>query len=170
MNYLDDDSENDSDYVPEEDVVEESSNHKRRKGESGEIVGINSRRLRQATSLWEEIQNEDKEYVKDVMLKAVNNSLTYLERPSKKTQRRARNFMNRNFRAIRPKRSIDNSISLNNNDGTNSNSDLRAKVMQAVSGLTRKTTVTEKRKFAGQEITYVSRYILRSISRLLFLL
>jgi hypothetical protein len=154
MNYMDDDSENDSDYVPEDDVAEVVRDNKRRKGDSGEIIGMNSRRQRQVANLWDEIQNEDKEYIKGIMSKAMNNSLTSLEKPSKRMRRRAQIFMNRNF-LLKSKKEQKLDEIMESESNRKEDIALRTKLMQTVAGLARKTTVTERRKFAGQEIMYV---------------
>ncbi len=148
MNGFDEDSESDSDYVPEGSDVEENA-VKRRKGDSGEIIGMNSYRRRKAVSVWEELQSQDQEYIKMIMARAVDNSLTVLERPSSRMRRRAKNFMENmikiygNNQTLKSVRSMD----------TNIPSTVRSKALEAVVGLTRKTKVEEKRKFAGQEIT-----------------
>lgn len=142
----DDDSENDSDFVPDEEVLNEETSGSKRKADGGAIVGMNKRRQQQATSIWEELQAEDRSYIQSMMEKSLDYSLTTLERPSKRMRKRAEKF----FKTL-GRRTASAQTSIRKEKDAVSE-DLREKSRKAVEGLIKKTKVEEKRKFAGQEI------------------
>ena len=146
-----DDSENDSDYVPEDDVVEEVEKTTKKKSIAG--GELNPRKKRQIDELWQEMQEEDKKYISDNVAKTsmlVNPAV--LERPTKRLKKRADRFLNNFLKQV-----SSASSSSQHHGKTDSQHeasvDVKNLVAEAVAKVSKKTTVTEVRKFAGSTIT-----------------
>lgn len=150
MNVDDDDSDNDSDYVPGDDEEKDV--------EQKETVLLNiasNKRKRKASALWDEICVEDHEYVTSKLSKS---AFRYTDQLFEEPPRRVRAKIRRYFkqlagrRADGPEDSPDEDKTANKDE---MHADLRKELVEAFQRVKRKTVVTESRKFAGQEIQYV---------------
>ena len=143
MDVADDDSDNDSDYVPgaddEEEEVDNNENDKT-------ITDIPFSRKRKANELWEELQLEDKQTLEKALAKAVHAPKP--ENVAKKST------ANQKILASIFGKSVAKSIASNAvaKEGASSE-DIKKRLKASVESIQRKTTVTETRKFAGESIS-----------------
>lgn len=175
MNLMDDDSENDSDYVPEEDP-DFVPNEVEEKGE--EIKSITFGRKKKAQELWDELQREDQQYMKSHLSKSIsfNSSYFSVEVPTNKIVRKLKSYFG--LKKTKPKKGsaapsssssskkrpreeeestgnpVEQSIE---GDGSNkaNETEIRQRAMEAISQIKKKSKVEEVRRFAGQSIVYV---------------
>jgi hypothetical protein len=152
---LNDDSENDSDYVPEEEVDGKKVSSK---GEAVALDIASGKRKRKVQAIWDEIQVQDQTFITS-KLQASN--LQYsdplFERPSKKMRLRIRRF----FRLLQTGtkgglgpdiyRKTQNQIS--HEDASSKSINIKKTLMSSLQNVKRKTVVTESRKFAGEAVT-----------------
>eukprot|EP01041_Mallomonas_annulata_P000575 gene576-1106_t len=139
----DSDSEDDSDYAPENEVDEGGDS------ESNKIEGLKTlshARKRKAHELWEEMQNNNKEYTSKIMGKALNNKKD--KKPIKKSEK-MQEFLSTVFGS--DKKAIAKCVQRSNIKLDSA--DLKEAAKASVDKLQKKQTVTEIRKFAGQSIT-----------------
>ncbi|RYZ89305.1 MAG: hypothetical protein EOP04_07170 [Proteobacteria bacterium] len=145
---LDDDSENDSDYVPGEDGGEEEERGTK-KDISEDIAS--SKRTRKVNTIWEEIKAEDYKYVEE-KLKAIadEGNDVLVEQPPKKMRIKIVKFFKTFFKA-----SSTGAGSQSFKATRASKPNIKDRLLAALPNLKRKTVVTESRKFAGEAILYV---------------
>lgn len=175
MNLMDDDSENDSDYVPEEDP-DFVPNEVEEKGE--EIKSITFGRKKKAQELWDELQREDQQYMKSHLSKSIsfNSSYFSVEVPTNKIVRKLKSYFGLkktkqkkgsaapSSSSSSKKRPREEEESTGNpveqsieGDGSNkaNETEIRQRAMEAISQIKKKSKVEEVRRFAGQSIVYV---------------
>lgn len=143
MDLLDDDSENDSDYVPEEDV-----NHNEEDGAvvHSTIPEISHRRKRKAQELFDELLKEDTEYVHKVLGHAILPKSMMYEAPMKRTRRKIIKFLKKS------EGSAEKIPFALPEEEEKSKEELKKEALEIVTQVKKKTKVEEKRRFAGQEI------------------
>lgn len=153
---LDDDSENDSDYVPGEEGGEE---------EDRGVQDINediasSKRKRKVNAIWKEIKVEDQKYVEE-KLKAIADEVdnVLVEQPPKKMRTRIAKYFKTFFRA-----SAKGASTPSFRATRASTSSIKDRLLAALPNLKRKTVVTESRKFAGEAILWVPTYLTHTVS------
>jgi hypothetical protein len=146
----DDDSENDSDYLPEEEL-----NRKKGGQEEDEEVNVGKsalpeisvRRKRKAQELWEEIQKDDADYLQFSLGKALRCDLSMLEIPLMKEKRKMRVFIRKLEKRPTHKLQLK--------EDNSSSEAIKKEALEIVSQIKKKTKVEEKKKFAGKEIMSV---------------
>lgn len=151
---LDDDSDNDSDYVPGQDGEDDEDQHA---GDEKEIGIVSISRKRKSQSLWEELEKEEKQFVKT----KIESSVGYIANKKAKANSKfsADNlavletvFGRREAAKMSGGDSSQNSNKKSKKSKNKNSVDVRKLAMETVKNLVKKTTVTEVRKFAGQEI------------------
>lgn len=150
----DDDSENDSDFElnskDEADIVDGNE-------ESKQIgSSMSTSRKRKAEGFWQEMQQEEQNYLKKIKLKTLkvkNSDLNVDDAGSKRLailssifgQAEASRLCNIQYK---------DGIKVQTNYAEIDNSTLKKDALEMVKKVKRKVKVVEKRKFAGQEIRY----------------
>eukprot|EP01031_Cornospumella_fuschlensis_P032289 gene32289-39049_t len=141
---LDDDSENDSDYVPGEEGEEEEQ--KGAKDINDDIAS--SKRKRKVNAIWEEIKAQDHKYIEEKLRAIVDEESDVLcEQPPKKMRIRIVKFFKTFFRS-----SSNGSAKKALKITRSSKASIKDRLVAALPSLQRKTVVTEARKFAGEAI------------------
>jgi hypothetical protein len=144
------DSENDSDYVPEDpEVIQELEKEK----EKLKISDISHRRKRKAETWWDEMQADDRKYITDIMSNAIHSQIITLERPVKRFRRSVKNFISwyKGF-------SVANLLAETNEEKYKSaaeksaEEELKQRALESARRVLKKTKVLESRKFAGKEV------------------
>jgi len=148
---MEEDSESDSDYVPEDNAeIDDKDNGK----QMSSLVDISFGRKRKADSAWEEMIADDRKFISEIMANAIHNQIIPLERPAKRFRRSIKSFkawfkgftygnVSMESEAAKYKSAADK-IEEDN---------LKQKALESARKVLRKTKVVETRKFAGQEIT-----------------
>ena len=170
---MDDDSDNDSDYRPEEDETRSVGDDGADNG-GKKIEEIGFRRKRKANELYDEMLAQDKAYVEarvaNSLLKKAKPSILSLEIPVSREKKRLNAFL-RNYLGIKPKsratRSSSSRLVIDEKDDLEElteagqeaegeegkDSNIRQAALNAIAHVKKKTLVEETRKFAGKEIT-----------------
>lgn len=177
-NLEDDDSENDSDYDPnaDPDVEIEDSEQTEEKG----LKNLSFSRRRKAEDYFKAMMEEDSLYIASIMKNAHHSDFYLLEKMGKRARNRcqrkkycllrqlfgksvAQSYLGPcvakksiNSEIASRKRKLHDEIDTDDNTGRSS-VDVKELIASSVRNVKRKTTVVEKRKFAGQEIEYVKR-------------
>lgn len=149
---MDDDSAEDSDYVPEDDMPKK----KAKKSEDDEDNFVNKivsdKRKRKVNAIWDEMQQNDREYVSLIMENSIRkySEPVVMEIPLKRRRYQYEELLlelmgkrGRNHVKEYAKEVVDN-------DGMEA--ELRERALQSIQKVQRKTVVQETRKFAGQEV------------------
>ena len=151
-----DDSENDSDYVPEDDGVEaEVATASKKKTIA---TDVNPRKKRLIDELFLEMQEEDKKFISDNVTKtSMLINPVVLERPTKRLKKRADRYLSKFLQQSRSNTSAESDLVLNKvvTQANVGGIDMKKLAAAAAAKVAKKTVVTEVRKFAGSEITYV---------------
>lgn len=147
MDFIDDDSENDSDYVPgaeEEKSIEG-------KEETQLLKPLSKSSRKRVEAIWLEMQEEDRKSVEAVMLKSIN----YLANraPLSVEVRHANEVILANIFGKRVGKRLASFQSVP--DEELGAQDIKKRALESVQQVRKRQKVTETRKFAGQEITYV---------------
>lgn len=142
----DDDSENDSDYCPDEDKGAQSDNEVPEK--EVKLSAISTGRKRKVDDLWASMQLESNSL-------GSKKSTAIISSSSKPLQKKASSKKNADILAAifgkKQSRKICSGVSVKTADSANE-AIIRDAARESVKMLQKKTTVTEIRKFAGQEI------------------
>jgi hypothetical protein len=155
MDLVDIDSEEDSDYVPEEDPNFEPTTNV--KEDKSTLVEIGFRRKRKAAELFDDLQKEDEAFIKSIISKSIPLHQQYysLEYPINKTKRKLRRF----FRVTSHQRKSLNKSPPVNSDTNNifgsdkvDSEEIKRKAKEIISQIKKKTKVEEVKKFAGKEV------------------
>eukprot|EP01039_Chlorochromonas_danica_P008624 gene8624-9503_t len=146
---LEDDSENDSDYVPEEE-----GGVKKEVTQKESIVSdiTTNKRKRKVNAIWDELRSEDDNYVHTKVNDSTMHFTSQLyEQPPKQLRRKIKRFFkqwsgsNSNGR---------NQLVVGQEDETEitAQSELKKKLMESLQRVKRKTVIVESRKFAGEAV------------------
>lgn len=145
-----DDSENDSDYAPEDpEVIQELE----KENEKLKISDISHRRKRKAETWWDEMQADDRKYITDIMSSAIHSEVITLERPVKRFRRSVKQFMGW-YKGL----SVANLLVETSEEKYKSAADkftsdeLKQKALESARRVLKKTKVLESRRFAGKEV------------------
>lgn len=158
----DDDSENDSDYVPENDKdADDDSTSGKAKGKSVKDAILSNHRKRKIDAVWEELQAEERTYIEERRKMDINLHFDQgipLEIPVRKRRKyQIAAFLREVFgdkSSIKIPASQRPLISPKMDTLTFEEAEaLKIAAANSVAKLQRKQIVLETRKFAGQEIT-----------------
>mmetsp|Transcript_25401 Transcript_25401/g.42356 ORF Transcript_25401/g.42356 Transcript_25401/m.42356 type:complete len:280 (+) Transcript_25401:37-876(+) len=164
---LQDDSDQDSDYEPPPEVAEEVDEAQEKK-----LVGLSRGSKRKVNALWEQMMGEEQLYTQEKMQKSIN----FNSKQSKKKNKRVRSeneailasiFGKKEARkliggkASSSRADLKEANDIDDATGKVDTGDLKARVKASMKNVQKKTTITETRKFAGQEIE-VQRTVLQS--------
>jgi uncharacterized protein with NRDE domain len=149
-----DDSENDSDFVPEEEV-EKGPKQK----ESINLDIASNKRKRKVNTIWDEIRKEDNEYVASKL----NDSLIQLgnqlyEQPPKRIRLKIKKYFQKLVASNQENgedehiKESDQILKSTAHNKEEMYLDIRKRLQESVQKVKRKTVVVESRKFAGEEI------------------
>ena len=158
----DDDSENDSDYNPLEDKDAQASEEEdNTNNDVKQLSTITYSRKRKVDDMWSQMQEEAAAATKPKAARMVSSSLSTGGEPSnkkKKKQTKALDILSSIFGKGQSMKLLNGVCS----DGAMDSDtvDIKELARESVKKLVKKEKVTETRKFAGQEITYVSLRIL----------
>lgn len=146
----DDSSSNDSDYDPTHDDREEDKEHGATLGREGNtsIAEISYSRKRKADALWDEMNLQDKLYTQQRMEKSLIRSQSSKPKPVKVSK--AKMILEGIFGRSEAANLIH--VADFNNDKSIDDAELKNRVRKSVQSLAKRQTVTETRKFAGQNI------------------
>ncbi len=165
MNLMDDDSENDSDFVPDPDEDDESLGDKRnRKGHTIQDQILSKKRKRKVDTIWEELQEEERTYLETRRALDIAQFQGHylMEIPCRKRSKlQIAAFMHEVFGTSNLVEAGFTGKGVTVADATDA-AVLREAAEACVRHLKKKVVVQETRRFAGQDITYV-RYILFSL-------
>ena len=152
----DDDSENDSDYNPLEDKDAHASDEEDKNDDVKQLSTITYSRKRKVEDMWSQMQEEAAASTKPKAARLVSSSLTAGGEPSKKKkkkQTKAVDILSSIFGKGQSKKLLNGVCG----DGATDSGtvDIKELARESVKKLVKKEKVTETRKFAGQEVTYV---------------
>lgn len=151
---LDDDSENDSDYNPNDEPGEVSDGEKE---EVSLLQGFSSSRKRKVNELWDSMVTEDTAAVSALMKKS-NGSTARSSNISSSTTKKKVNRLKRNedilasiFGKCQAKNIVRKS-KIEEDKPATSSAELKSQIEASLQKIQRRTKVTEVRKFAGKDI------------------
>ena len=148
---MDDDSSQDSDYVPDDEIPKKRSKHSAEDGEGVVDHILTEKRKRKVAELWDQMQQDDRDYVVSVMDRSVRKFMepVIMEIPLKRRRQYDELFLS----IIGSKRAASTvSSGQAAAHASQSDAELRQKVLDSIQKVQRKTVVQETRKFAGQEV------------------
>ena len=145
MDVIDDDSENDSDYMP---GAEEEKDEEEQESEKV-LTGLTKSSRRRVDAIWQEMQEEDRRSVEAIMIKSIN----YLaNRAAQSAEVRQANEVI--LSSILGKRVGKRLASYQATPEDEYNpEDIKKRALASVQKVQKKQKITEIRKFAGQEIS-----------------
>ena len=145
MDVIDDDSENDSDYMP---GAEEEKDEEEQESEKV-LTGLTKSSRRRVDAIWQEMQEEDRRSVEAIMIKSIN----YLANRAAQSAevRQANEVILSNIFGKRVGKRLA-SYQATPEDEYNPE-DIKKRALASVQKVQKKQKITEIRKFAGQEIS-----------------
>ena len=144
MDLADDDSENDSDYVPGADGDDEIEDTNEDNNKT--ITDISFSRKRKAKELWEELQQEDRATIDKALRKAV-----HVVKPPSAKKADANQKLLANIFGSTVAKSISSKVTTKESKANSE--DIKKRIRESVENIQKKTTITETRKFAGESIS-----------------
>lgn len=149
MDLDDDDSENDSDYVP---GAEEEKDMEEDVGGERKLVSMSKAAQRRVNALWLEMQEEDRKSTEAVMMKSINYEAN--RKPLSEQKRLANEII---LSSIFGKRVGKRLASFQATpEDVYSKEDIKKRALESVQNVAKRRKITETRKFAGKEISYVT--------------
>ena len=145
MDVIDDDSENDSDYMP---GAEEEKDEEEQESEKL-LTGLTKSSRRRVDAIWQEMQEEDRRSVETIMMKSIN-YLTNRAAQSAEVRQVNEVILSSIFGKRVGKRLA--SYQATPEDEYNPE-DIKKRALASVQKVQKKQKITEIRKFAGQEIS-----------------
>lgn len=153
---MDDDSENDSDFVPEPEDDESDGGRKKKSNLSIQDQILSKKRKRKVDAIWDELQEEERSYLETRRALDVANfqGQALMEIPCRKrSKRQIAAFMQEVFgSADLFGGAAAGARSLNVADALTADA-LKEAAQACVKGLKKTVVVQETRRFAGQEVT-----------------
>lgn len=146
MDVVDDDSENDSDYVP--GAEDEKSIEGQEEAQVLKPLSKSSRK--RVDAIWQQMQEEDRKSVEAVMMKSIN----YLANRSPLSQevRQANEVILAGIFGKRVGKRLASVQAAPEEEGLSAQ-EIKKRALESVQQVRKRQKVTETRKFAGQEIT-----------------
>lgn len=146
MDVDDDDSENDSDYVP---GAEEEKDFEEEEGGERRLVGLSKAAKRRVNALWLEMVEEDRKNTEAVMMKSINYEAN---RKPQSEQKRVANeiILSSIFGKQIGKRLAAFQATP---EDEYCKEDIKKRALESVQKVAKRRKITETRKFAGQEIS-----------------
>lgn len=154
---MDDDSAEDSDYIPEDDMPKKKA--KKSEDDEDNFVHkiVSDKRKRKVNAIWDEMQQSDREYVTLIMGNSIRkySESVVMEIPLKRRRYQYEELLLEMMGKRRRNQSTDyaddNGGEVDNDGGVEA-AELRERALQSIQKVQRKTVVQETRKFAGQEV------------------
>lgn len=143
------DSDDDSDYVPEEDTNQKELIEDNKENE---LEFISTRRKRVAEELFDQMNEEDQASIKEKMSSSYLNLCPCpipLERPTKRFRRELKEFF-KEYKSFNNKNAFSNPYHIKTIE--QNGEDIRSKIKENLDKIVKKTVIIETRKFAGESV------------------